>query len=439
MKPFIRILEYLKYQGFWVMDFLRGSKIRTHLKNIKIILESTDPEYADAMRKNHLERVLQHAVTTTIFYKRFNPGNGLASFPVINKNTINKNPSHFHSSEFTPTKTKKVTTSGSTGALLTITQNRNKNDRNIADTIYFSKLAGYQVGYKLFYLRHWSSYFKKNKWLLFLQNMYPVEVVGLSDDKIASLLQYIKQDASKKSWLGYASGFERLCQYLDATASKPIDADFKSIIAISEHLSEHTKQRMAYYFNTPVVSRYSNMENGIIAQQPTDGSTHFIINWASYHVEILDLEQDIPVASGTVGRIVITDFFNDAAPLIRYDTGDLGVMDVIDKIKVLKRIEGRTSDSIYNTNRELVSSFMIIDACNFKGIHQIQLIQQSKKHYNLKLNVSQVFTQEKELMKRFKYYLGKESKIEIDYVQEIPLLNSGKRKVTVNNYYNKNG
>ncbi|MFD0836304.1 CoF synthetase [Mariniflexile aquimaris] len=434
MKPLIRVSEYLKYLGFWALDFVSGSKVRSHLKDIKSILESKDSPQADAIRKDYLENVLQHAVTTTTFYKGFNPNNGLAAFPVINKNTINKNPTHFQSSVFAHTKIKKVTTSGSTGALLSITQNRNKNYRNVADTLYFSNLAGYQVGYKLFYLRHWSNYFKKNKWLLFLQNMYPVEVVGLSDHKIATLIDYIKQDASKKSWLGYASGFDRLCQYLDATASKPLDAGFKSIIAISEHLSEQTRQRMAYYFKTPVVSRYSNMENGIIAQQPTDGSTHFIINWASYHVEILDLEQDIPVAPGAIGRIVITDLFNYATPLIRYDTGDLGAIDHSVSPPVFTNIEGRRYDAIFNTDGQMVSPLLISSMVNYQGVLQAQLIQEHKKHYVLKLNVTDAFKQEAQLINDFKAFLGEDAEIALRYVNDIPLLNSGKRKIAINTY-----
>jgi phenylacetate-CoA ligase len=121
-------------------------------------------------------------------------------------------------------------------------------------------------------------------------------------------------------------------------------------------------------------------------------------------------------------------------PLIRYDTGDLGVMEIVDKMPVLKRIEGRASDIIYNTKGALVSSFMIIDACNFKGIHQIQLIQKSQDVYTIKLNASKVFSQQKELISNFKSYLGTDAKIDIVYVKEIPLLRSGKRKIAINKH-----
>ena len=163
MKQIIKFLEYLRYLGFWFMDFLKGSKIKKHLKEIESVLEHNDTLKSQTIRKKNLEGLLLHAVNTAPFYKTINSSNGLASFPVINKNVINKNSSHFQSSLFTHKKIKTVTTSGSTGALLTITQNPDKNNRNIADNLYFSKKAGFKIGNKLYYLRHWNAYFKKNK------------------------------------------------------------------------------------------------------------------------------------------------------------------------------------------------------------------------------------------------------------------------------------
>ena len=62
MKSLNRVSEYLKYQGFWAMDAIRGSKIRTHLKDIKRILETKNSQQAEAMRKKLLENVLHHAL-----------------------------------------------------------------------------------------------------------------------------------------------------------------------------------------------------------------------------------------------------------------------------------------------------------------------------------------------------------------------------------------
>lgn len=434
MKIITRLFEYVRYQVFWLLDVMTGSKVKTHLKAIETILDKPTSEKAKTLKTEHLQALLQHAVNTTPYYKTYRPEAGLTTFPVVNKNKLNKEAALFKSHTWQDKPCKVVTTSGSTGALLSISLDNNKIKRNTADNLYFSKKVGFKIGYKLYYLRHWSAYFKKNNLIQWLQNIRPVEVVALSESKLQALIKEVQHDDSKKGWLGYASGFESICKHLDTTGAKPLKAKFKSIIAISEHLSEQTRARMAYYFEAPVVSRYSNMENGILAQQPLNLNTHYQVNWASYHIEILDLETDTPVPYGKMGRIIVTDLFNYATPMIRYDTGDLGVMDLHEGIPVLKRIEGRASDNIYNTQGNLVSSFMIIDACNFKGIHQIQLVQETKNQYTLKLNVSDAFSNENDLVSNFKTYLGKDAHITIVFVKELPVLASGKQKITENKF-----
>ena len=96
-------------------------------------------------------------------------------------------------------------------------------------------------------------------------------------------------------------------------------------ITMSESFPDDARQGIKDLFGCPVISRYSNQECGLISQQCKLG-TEYHINTASFYVEILDLEKDISVEDGKLGRIVVTDLYNKAMPMIRYDTGDLGVM-----------------------------------------------------------------------------------------------------------------
>ncbi len=434
MKPITRVLESFRAFLFWSFDSSTGSKIRHHLKDVTTILENPNTQNTKILKTHHLQILLRHVVNNTPYYNKGVSETDLNTFPVVNKNILNQEPALFISTLVQNKAFKTVTTSGSSGALLSITQDPNKINRNTADNLYFSKKAGFKIGYKLYYLRHWSTYFKKSKSLQWLQNIRPVEVMDLTEKTLEPLIKELKQDNSNKGWLGYASGFESICKYLDAINSKPLLTNVKSIIAISEHLSEQTRVRIGYYFKAAVVSRYSNMENGILAQQPVNEHEYYQINEASYKMEILEIEQDTPAAYGKIGRIIVTDLFNYANPLIRYDTGDLGIMVLHQGVPVLKRIEGRASDSIYNTQGHLVSSFMIIDACNFKGIHQIQLIQESKNTYTIKLKTSESFSNEIELLSNFNTYLGNDASINIEYVEGLPALASGKQKITVNKY-----
>ena len=102
------------------------------------------------------------------------------------------------------------------------------------------------------------------------------------------------------------------------------------VISGAEFLNETTRNNLKKVFGCNVVSRYSNQENGILAQELID-SNYFMINNASYHIEFLKIDSDQEAEIGELSRIVITDLFNFATPMIRYDTGDLAVVEEHDK------------------------------------------------------------------------------------------------------------
>ena len=90
-------------------------------------------------------------------------------------------------------------------------------------------------------------------------------------------------------------------------------------------------------------------------------------------------------------------------------------------------------DAIYNTDGELLSSFIITNSMwNYPELVQYQFIQVGKNKYLFKLNLEGEFKNEAKLIDDFKKYLGKDAIIIIEYVSEIPLLDSGKRKKVMN-------
>ncbi len=428
------LLQNLRYISFWFIDFITGSKTKKHLQEIKFTLENYDTPNAKEKRENRLNEILKHAKTTTIFYGENKNLSNLEDFKIIDKNILRSNINAFISNKYVNKRLYQVSTSGSTGGTLTVFQDKNKKYRNTADIMYFAHLAGYKMGHKLFYARHWGGLHKKSKFKSWIQNITPIEVFNLSDDRIASIISILKKGKSKKGLLGYASAFDVICKYLDKTKSKSINANIESTIVMSESLNNYTKQAMLKYFGCLPVSRYSNTENGLLAQQTLKSNNDFIINWSSYYIEILELEKDIPVKQGEIGRIIVTDLFNYAMPLIRYDTGDLGIIDYTKTPPVLKKIEGRKNDIICNTSGDIVSSFVITNIAKYKNILQAQLIQENKDSYTLKLNVNDDFIEEFKIINEYKRFLGSDAKISVIYVSEIPLLSSGKRRSTINNY-----
>ena len=334
----------------------------------------------------------------------------------------------------------KVTTSGSTGAPLSIWQDRGKRLRHTAENIYFSELAGSQLGSRLYYLRVWNAMNRKTRVKSCMQNVVMVDADNLCVEGLESFLETLSKDTSTKSLLAFSSTLEALSLVVKDWKQK-CPVGLKSVISISETLPEGARIILEKGFNCPVISRYSNMENGFLAQQCGDKSGEYHINTASFIIELLHPENNELVKPGELGRIVVTDLFNYAMPIIRYDTGDMAVFSNSSNCgkrgPVFTTVAGRRVDYIYDTQGHMLSPHVITNTMwkYSEVIKQFQFIQNGQNDYLMKLNCSRAtFDKETELLTDIRNYTGLDAKILIEYIDEIPLLASGKRRKVVNNF-----
>jgi len=437
------MLNTLRNKAFWLLDTLKSGPIKSQLKEIKNCIETPNSVEAKTIQKQHLDRLLKHAVNTTPYYKTFSNTSGLSGFPVIRKTIIQNNFESFQSSEFKDKDNFKVSTSGSTGVPFFLFQNKAKRHRNHADNIYFFNQSGYKVGNRLYELEVWRGHNQKSKIKAWLQNAVQFDISRFTDARIKTFLNLLKSDKQpRKTLLGFASSHEMIAQYLERHNIILSDLNITSVVANSEYLNIYTKNTLGKHFNTTVLSRYSSEEIGIVAQQTIDSPNKFLVNHASYHVELLDINNDNPVKPGEFGRIVVTDFFNYAMPIIRYDTGDIAKYGFNDEgIMQFEHIEGRKMDVIYDSKGNLVSSFVVYTKFYnyYHLLKQYQFIQQGEKHYEIKLNLQGgSFDFESDLIADIKSDFGEDSKVTITYVDEIPPLASGKRRKVMNNYKKTN-
>ena len=425
--------------SFWALDFIKGGKIRNHLTDISKILENHND--SNLKRQQHINNLINHAVNTTLFYKQYDKLKNIEEFPVINKSIVQNNFDNFRSDFFSKKRKYKVSTSGSTGVPFYLFQDKNKKYRNTADVIYFSQKSGYTIGNKLYFLEAWRHLKNNGLFKSRIKNLEYIDISRFENLQIEAFLNKLKNNSKPKNLIGLPSAFENICKYFEINNSFNTKYfNINSIITVSEYLNNDIKTSLKEHFNTKVVSRYSNEEMGILAQQdPDDDSNSFNINWASYHVEILKMDSNEKAELGELGRIVITDLFNYCMPLIRYDTGDIGAFSNLQMghgFYKLKTIEGRKMDVLYDTNGKMISPHLIhtIFYKYFYWLKQYQFIQENEKEYTIKLNIQGWFPKEKELINDIKNDFGNDAKINIIYVDEIPLLSSKKRKKVASNY-----
>lgn len=433
------ILNVARNKLFWLFDSLKNYKIKSNLKEIELGVAHPNSDKAVQNKAAHLSRLLNHAVHTTPYYSGLSPQSSISDFPVIGKTTIQDNFELFRSKTFKDKPNYKVSTSGSTGVPFFLFQNEYKRIRNRADVIYFFRQSDFKIGNRLYELEVWRGHNKKGKFKSWLQNVCQFDISRLTDERIETFLTMLKSDRqSKKTMLGFASAYEMIAQYLENNGIILNTLGISTAIANAEYLNPYTKSTLGKHLNTVVLSRYSSEEIGIIAQQTLDSPDRFVINHASYHVEVLDLEQDVPAPLGEVGRIVVTDLFNYAMPIIRYDTGDIAQTGLSEQgATEFVHIEGRQMDMIYDAKGKLISSFVIYTKFYnyYHLLKQYQFIQQGKKTYEVKLNLQgDKFPFEDQLIMDIKSDFGEDALVTVTYVDEIPALDSGKRRKVINNY-----
>lgn len=424
--------EISRKSAFWILDACKGGNVRKHYRDIARQMD--DFQYCRKQVNINMRKLLKFAVNEVEAYKPYKNYQKLSDFPVINKNIIKENYEAFQSKLCSTGKTISLHTSGSTGTPFAILQDRNKRDRVNAEMMYFWKKAGFEIGMKYVFFRIWTETNKKSRLTAFSRNLVMEDVLTLDEDNLERIRQRLKSDKKIRMLLGYASTFENLASYLLKCGDTPEMFRIRAVISGAESLLESTREKLVKVFGCTVVSLYSNQENGMLAQEC---ACHREFHWnsSSFYLELLKLDSDEKAEPGELGRVVITDLFNYAMPMIRYDTGDLAVRkkeaecgwDTI----CLERIDGRKADITYTVKGEPISpSTWGVLFWNYPEIKQYQIIQEAKEEYEIRLNVEEGRYSETELHNLVKNVVGN-ANIKFEYVDEIPVLSSGKFKRSI--------
>lgn len=421
--------DWIRRTGFWTLDMLRGGEVRAHYHDVKERMSKGE------LNPGQLRKVLQHAVQTVPFYQGCDPDD-LESFPIINKNDIKGQWDSFHSAVYQGKPVHYMSTSGSTGTPFTMEWDMNKRKRQLAELIYFNELAGQKLGQPYIYFRVWTEKNRKSKKERWMQNLIPIDILHLDDENLEHIRQRLKCRPYINSCLAYASTYEYLARYIQSKGDEPPMFHTRVFISGSEVLSMEMKKCIKKVLGCAVVDRYSNEENGFLAQTG-DCSESFQVNTASFLIEILKQDSNESAEVGEVGRVVVTDLYSFAVPLIRYDTGDLAIKsgERDGWVTELSTIQGRRVDVIYDTRgRRLTAHTWSVYMWKFEKLKQYQFIQEGAKTYLLKVNGAEGNYTDQELTEHLKSVLGQDAEIIVEHMSGIPALASGKFKKTVCNW-----
>lgn len=150
----------------------------------------------------------------------------------------------------------------------------------------------------------------------------------------------------------------------------------KIVISSFEMLDTSSRTLLENAFNCKVYDVYGMSEIGDVAWEcPIDNGYH--INEDFVVVEVVD-EKGRPIIEQE-GDIVVTSLYNYPMPIIRYVTGDRGIMMETEcscgrKTKKLRKVVGRNVDIIKLKSGKHVSPYELMDVMNKNSVGQFQFV-----------------------------------------------------------------
>lgn len=396
------------------------------------------PEANAIFSKHFLNDILTYATTFSEYYKQYRGFKGLQDFPIMKKQDLKDHWEQIRVKEY-ETDSELVTkfTSGSTGTPFKMILDKYKHARWIAGNKVLRDMHGVRSHEKTFFIN--DNITDKNIPMERQRNdnVYYVDLEYRDADSFCKLINRMMNE-NVRSMTAIASIYDSLAEYIKSGNAPEWKGEFIAVFSMSELLKERTRTIVSEYFQCPMYDYYANEENGAFAMEDGSGNGH-LVNTVDYFFEVLELESDEPVEDGQIGRLVITDYYNKAFPLIRYENGDLVSMKrMADGRVYITKIQGRIADTLYATDGRMVDLFHAISFLEpYQDIKQFQLIQNSYTEFKWILNTSN-HSYEDFITAESKKLFGADSCWTFEYVNEIPRLRSGKYRMTVCNIQEKN-
>jgi phenylacetate-CoA ligase len=299
--------------------------------------------------KNRKEAILKHHLTSNHFYSSLVSDKTVSweNLPILTKRNLQQPLQERLSTGYTTKNIFKGKTSGSSGHPLTYGKDKYAHAMTWAVFYEAYKQHGINLNSSLqarFYgipLRGKERYLELVKDFVSYRKRFPI--FNMNDAILESFVERFSKD--KFEYInGYTSSIVLLARYcqIKNRVLKSICPTLKMVITTSEMLFPDDRLLLEEWLGIPVINEYGASEVGLIAMQNAQGD--FEINQQNLYVEVVD-EENQPVPDGAIGSILVTDLYNKAHPMVRYEIGDLGSLQTLENgTRVLKVLQGRTSD-----------------------------------------------------------------------------------------------
>lgn len=358
----------------------RGPQVERFLREDLDLSEGAASAYHSTV-DDLLDRQIEHAVRSVPYYRErvgrdgfprgASPRQKLSRFPFLTREDLQVHRSTLVAEGLSCSEVVERTSSGSSGMPVTV----------LKDKSLFEFYAAF-LTHKMI-CHGWTPF---NTYLLMhgadIGNVPP----GIAVEELKRLI-----DAGKPDILYcYPSYLLRLVDLLSRREREEMALQF--IGTHSETSSQDERNYLSERFGCPVYDDYGATEVGPIASQCHLGRYHIVAH--NVYVEVLG-KGGVPAAPGSLGEIVVTDVRNRVMPLIRYRTGDYGIVPTISgcscawqNMPQLASVEGRIEDSFTLPSGRVIPPGQLIGPLGFPGgdiVRQWQLVQRTRERFTLRV------------------------------------------------------
>jgi len=207
----------------------------------------------------------------------------------------------------------------------------------------------------------------------------------------------------------------------------------RQVRTLAEALPPMLRNACREVWDVGLVDMYSSQEVGYIALQCPEYE-HYHVQSEGVLVEVLD-QHERPCAPGEIGKVIVTNLHNYAAPLIRYEIGDyteVGTPCACGRgLPVLKRIMGRYRNllSLPSGEKRWPTMLGIYTSQDFAPIvDAIQLVQRSLEKIEVRLVAKRPLdsSEREQLTNLIHHNLGYPFQLKFEYVDSIRRSDTGK-------------
>lgn len=407
-----------------------------------------DPNRMVDFQKRELAALLKHHYQRSAWFRELCSDKGIeagdleresafSALPIMSKDDIRRNLERMKA-EPPPRRVYSKATGGSTGQPLHFCHDEVSYEWRMAAAFRAYSWAGCEDGRKTVYI--WGGPMGdpaaagslKEKLHQRIQGRRVFNSFHFDEEKMLQFCQFIRH-YRPDGIVGYTNALCSLARFIQRRKLETFS--IHGIITAAEGVDQQQRDLLESVFGGRVFQTYGSREFMSIG---AECDRHNGLHIAAENL-IVEIIRDGRVAEpGEAGEIVVTDLHNYAMPFIRYRIGDMGTMKAGTcscgrGLPMLGSVAGRQLDILRTADgREVPGEFFPHLMKEFKSVERFQVLQKSKNLIELRLQAPSMGAESEVSMKsQIRKVFGELTEVKLCYMDEIPLTQSGKFRVTI--------